>query len=235
MPPQERRASIAPIVLFDIDGTVLTFDGPPPGPGRTSLERAMRDLHAFERATDGIRVAGGTDRSLARAMLRRASADESDAAIERVIACYLGHLEKILETERYRPIGDVALAVRRLEERSAVVGLATGNVRHGAWLKLGSAGLAALFAIERGGYGCDAEPRAEILRKAVERCTSAANVGAPVVVVGDTERDVQAGRAIGARVIGVARDEEARRELAEAGADAIVEACGEALVHEVFG
>ena len=230
MPPP-----LAPIVLFDIDGTVLTFDGPPPGPGRTSLERAMMDLHAFDRATEGIRVAGGTDRGLARAMLRRASADESDASIERVIACYLGHLETILLTERYRPIGDVALAVRMLEERSAVVGLATGNVRHGARLKLASAGIAASFAIERGGYGCDAEPRAEILRKAVERCTSAANAGAPVVVVGDTERDVEAGRAIGARVIGVARDDEARRELARAGADAIVDACGEALVRQIVG
>jgi phosphoglycolate phosphatase len=229
------RSHCAPIVLFDIDGTVLTFDGPPPGPGRMSLERAMKELHAFERATDGIRVAGGTDRGLARAMLRRASVDDSDHAIERVITCYLGHLERILQTERYRPIGDVALAVRGLERRSAVVGLATGNVRQGARLKLESAGLAATFALDRGGYGCDAEPRAEILRKAVLRCTSAANAGAPVVVVGDTERDVQAGRAIGARVIGVARDEEARRELADAGADAIVEACGEALVHEVFG
>ena len=229
------RSDRTPIVLFDIDGTILTFDGPPPGPGRTSLERAMKDLYALERATDGIRIAGGTDRGLARAMLRRAAADESDAAVERVIACYLAHLETMLQTERYRPIGDVALTVRRLEERSAVVGLATGNARQGARLKLRSAGLADVFAIERGGYGCDAEARADILRKAVERCTSAANAGAPVVVVGDTERDVQAGRAIGARVVGLARDEEARRELAQAGADAIVETCGEALVHAVFG
>jgi phosphoglycolate phosphatase-like HAD superfamily hydrolase len=52
--------------------------------------------------------------------------------------------------------------------------------------------------------------------------------------VGDTERDVEAGRAIGARVIGVARDDEARSELARAGADAIVDACGEALVRQIL-
>ena len=225
---------LAPIVLFDIDGTVLTFDGPPPGPGRTSLERAMRDLHAFDRATEGIRVAGGTDRALARSMLRRAGADESDEAIERVIACYLGHLEAILREHRYRPIGDVALAVRLLEQAGAVVGLATGNVRQGARLKLHSAGLATAFHIDRGGYGCDAEPRADIVRTGVERCRAAANAGAPIVVVGDTEHDVRAGRAVGARVVGVARDEEGRRELANAGADAIVDACGEALVREVL-
>jgi phosphoglycolate phosphatase len=203
------------IVLFDIDGTVLTFDGPPPGPGRMSLERAMLDLHAVDRATDGIRVAGGTDRALARAMLRRAEADESDGAIERVIACYLGHLEALLQKRRYRPIGDVALAVRLLEQEGAIVGLATGNVRRGARLKLHSAGLATTFQIDRGGYGCDAEPRAEIVQKGVDRCRAGANAEARVVVVGDTEHDV-------------------RQELASAGADAIVDACGEALVRAVL-
>ena len=47
-----------PVVLFDLDGTVLTFEGPPPGPGRTALDRAMRDLYSMEDATKGIRVAG---------------------------------------------------------------------------------------------------------------------------------------------------------------------------------
>jgi phosphoglycolate phosphatase-like HAD superfamily hydrolase len=53
-------------------------------------------------------------------------------------------------------------------------------------------------------------------------------------VVGDTDRDVEAGRALGARVVGVATSESARRELEAAGADAIVAACGEALVDAVL-
>jgi phosphoglycolate phosphatase-like HAD superfamily hydrolase len=221
-----------PVVLFDLDGTVLTFDGPPPGPGRAALELAMRSLYAVERATEGIRVAGGTDRALARAMLQRARATDDEAAIARVLASYVTHLEKGLRTRRYRPIGDVAGSVGRLQALGAVVGVATGNTRYGARLKLASAGLSATFDLSRGAYGCDAEARAEIVRLAAVRCGAAE--GETVVVVGDTERDVHAGRAIGARVVGVATDDAGRRELREAGADAIVETCGDALVAAIL-
>jgi phosphoglycolate phosphatase len=224
----------SPIVLFDLDGTVLTFQGPPPGPGpgRASLELAMRELYAVERATDGIRVAGGTDRALARAMLQRARATDDEAAIARVLATYVMHLEAVLRKRRYEPIGDVAGAVAQLQARGAVVGVATGNTRDGARLKLASAGLAATFDLARGAFGCDAEARAEIVRLAAMRC-GAGHGG--VVVVGDTDLDVRAGRAIGARVVGIATDDASRHELREAGADAIVETCGEALVAAILG
>lgn len=221
------------VVLFDLDGTVLTFDGLSPGPGRTALARAMRDLHAFEGATDGLRLAGGTDRALVRAMLQRAGVAESDVAITRVIASYIVHLETIVTTRSYRPIGDVSRAVAALKARGAVVGIATGNVRHGARLKLASAGLEANFDLARGGFGCDAEARADIVRIAAERCAMGGDV-ARLVVVGDTRHDVSAGRAIGARVVGVATGDEARAELEAAGADAIVDACGDGLVSAVL-
>jgi phosphoglycolate phosphatase len=223
------------IVLFDLDGTALTFEGPSPGPGRTALEQVMRELHGVERATDGIRVAGGTDRAIARAMLRKAGADEQDAAVESVLAAYEKRLRLILQTRRYRPVGDVAGAVRTLQERGAVVGIATGNTRAGAALKLGSAGLSSVFDPARGGYGCEAELRADIVRLAATRCSHGAAPTAPptVVVVGDTEHDVSAARAVGARVVGVAISAAARAELQAAGADAVVEACGDELVAAV--
>jgi phosphoglycolate phosphatase-like HAD superfamily hydrolase len=110
--------------------------------------------------------------------------------------------------------------------------VATGNVKSGAQLKLASAGLLSTFHMEHGGFGCDAEPRSDILRVAVERC--APRQETRVVVVGDTEHDVRAGRAVGARVVGVAMDALARAELEAAGADAIVDTCGDALVCEAL-
>jgi phosphoglycolate phosphatase-like HAD superfamily hydrolase len=220
------------VVLFDLDGTVLTFDGAPPGPGRTALERAMQELYGLARATDGLRVAGGTDRGLARALLGRAGAIADDAAIDRVIRSYLRHLAEGTIERHYRPVGDVAGAVTRLRERGAVVGIATGNVREGARIKLGSAGLHETFDLALGGFGDDAEARADIVRIGAQRC--AASRPARLVVVGDTERDVHAGRAVGARVVGVASNDTARKELAAAGADAIADACDEALVDAIF-
>jgi phosphoglycolate phosphatase-like HAD superfamily hydrolase len=219
------------IVLFDIDGTLLTFEGQPPGPGRTALDRAMRELHGVDRATDGMRVAGGTDLALARTMLTRAGLPASEEAIAGLLSGYLEQLRRVLESRRYRPIGDVAGCLGQLRAQGAVVGLATGNVREGAGYKLASAGLRALFDLESGAYGSDAEVRAEIVRMAAARC--GATLEDEVVVVGDTEFDVRAGRAAGARVVGVAISDGARAELTRAGADVIVEACGEELARAI--
>jgi phosphoglycolate phosphatase-like HAD superfamily hydrolase len=220
------------LVLFDLDGTVLTFEGAPPGPGRTALERAMRELYALEGATSGLRVAGGTDRALARALLLRVGVGDDERAIDRLLDSYLAHLRAVLETRRYRQVGDVSRTVSVLRERGAVVGVATGNVKSGAQLKLASADLLSTFHLAHGGFGCDAEPRRDIVRVAIERCARGRE--AQVVVIGDTEHDVRAGRAVGARVIGVATDALARVELEAAGADAIVESCDDALVWEAL-
>jgi phosphoglycolate phosphatase-like HAD superfamily hydrolase len=225
----------ARVVLFDLDGTVLTFEGPSPGPGKTALDLAMRDLYGKERATDGLRIAGGTDRALVRAMLERGGVAVDAAALTRVLDAYLARLEEILRTRRYRPIGEVARSVEVLRARGAVVGVATGNARRGAALKLASAGLGDSFDLRLGAYGCEVEPRAEIVRLAAERCGARDGV-VEVVVVGDTDHDVMAGRAVGARVVGVAMpgSATARAELEAAGADVIVDGCSDALVDAVL-
>jgi phosphoglycolate phosphatase len=222
------------VVLFDLDGTALTFEGSPPGPGRTALTLAMREVYALEGSTEGVRFAGGTDRGLVRKLLAKAGLRDDEAAIDGVLAAYLGHLESVLATRRYRPVGDVDGAVKALRDHGAVVGVATGNVRAGAKLKLASAGLATAFDLALGGFGCDAELRETIVRVAAERCGHVEAAGVvDVVVVGDTEHDVRAARAVGAAVVGVAVSEHARAELVAAGADAIVTECGKSLVAAV--
>ncbi len=164
-------------------------------------------------------------------MLRRAGLGEHDEAVSGLLAAYEARLRVVLQTRRYRPVGDVVGAVRKLEGRGAVVGIATGNTRAGAALKLGSAGLSSVFDAALGGYGCEAELRADIVRLAAARCGRGA---APaVVVVGDTEHDVAAARAVGAKVVGVAISPAARAELQAARADAVVDACGDELVAAV--
>ena len=47
------------------------------------------------------------------------------------------------------------------------MGLGTGNLKEGAFIKLEPSGLRKYFAF--GGYGCDSHIRSEVLMKAVER------------------------------------------------------------------
>ena len=199
------------------------------------MDRMMLELFGVDRASEGVRFAGGTDRAIVRALLSKVGrAHEADAHVDRALEVYLRHLTNVVTTRPYRPIGDVARTVADCAERGACVGLATGNVRSGAQVKLRSAGLADVFSLDRGGYGCDGELRPDILRAAVERCGGARSE-CEVVVVGDTMHDVTAARAIGARVVGVGTSDEARSELRSANADAIVSACGVELVAAIFG
>ncbi len=217
------------ILLFDLDGTVLTQDGALPGIGRTAVERAFERRFGVKNVSNGVRFAGGTERSLMRALLVAAGVEATriDDEIDSAIAAYLESLREILRERSYRAAGDVRAAIGACVERRWCVGLGTGNVREGAALKLGSAGLLDLFDLDRGGFGGDAEARSELLFKGLERCRRAvARRDVPVVVIGDTREDVRAGRAIGARVVGVALTQLSRKELLDAGADAIVDDCG---------
>jgi phosphoglycolate phosphatase-like HAD superfamily hydrolase len=83
-------------------------------------------------------------------------------------------------------------------------GLGTGNIVEGARLKLEHVGLYHHF--DFGGFGSDHELRVELIRLAAER--GAQQLGRKrdacrVVVIGDTPKDVDAARAIGAESLGV--------------------------------
>jgi phosphoglycolate phosphatase len=217
------------ILLFDLDGTVITFDGGNKGPGRTAMGRASSALFGSDH-TEGVRFAGGTDRAIARTLLDRAGVEVNEESIQRLLDTYVDHLIEVLRDRNYRAVGDVASAVSACAARGACVGVATGNIRRGAQIKLASAGLGEVFDLSRGGYGCDHELRAEVVRAGIRRCGG----GDDVIVIGDTKQDVEAARAVGARCVGVAVNQATRDELSDAGADAIVEACGDALVEAIF-
>src|SRR5262249_35798153 len=96
-------------------------------------------------------------------------------------------------------------------------------VREGAKIKLGRARLFERFAF--GGFGCDAEDRAELL--AVGAARGAARKGARMeecrlVVIGDTPRDIAAAKAIGAESIAVATGPFSPTELAECAPTALL-------------
>jgi phosphoglycolate phosphatase len=195
---------VARILLFDIDDTLISTGGA----GRRAVVRALE-------ATCGcgpwlsFPLAGRTDRSIVREALRErgVGAADEEARIDEVLEAYLRFLaEEVTAGEGYRvhrgveALLDLAAGRERL-----AVGLGTGNIRRGAAIKLGRVALWERFGF--GGFGCDHEDRAEILRTGTRRGAEA--LGLPVekcrvVIIGDTPRDVAAALAIGAQAVGVA-------------------------------
>jgi phosphoglycolate phosphatase-like HAD superfamily hydrolase len=141
-----------------------------------------------------------------------------------LVRIYVEELERHIARWPYYALGDPAAAVRALDGIGAAIGLGTGNVPRGAALKLASAGIAHLFELERGGYGDDGTERADVLARGASRCDPSGAL--PVVIVGDTPRDVAAARAIGARCVGVPFMWNTEAVLLDAGADAVIPAVG---------
>ena len=212
-------------LLFDLDGTLTRSAGG----GTRALGRA---LHARPQATGELRkmrLDGMTDRAIARALLA-AEGDPSvpldqrmqgvtEAEIDGVLGRYLEALEQECAQRAYEPLPGVALLLQDLRARPGVLlGLCTGNLARGAELKLTSAGLWSAFRF--GGYGSDAEPRADIVRTGWAR---AQELGATEgLVIGDTPRDILAAHDAGLPACGVATGRYTVHELAENGAEIVL-------------
>jgi phosphoglycolate phosphatase-like HAD superfamily hydrolase len=213
------------ILLFDIDGTLITTGGV----GRRAIERAFGERYGRPDACTSFRFDGMTDRSIARRALTLLEVDPTDAAIDDILALYVELLE--VEVARadaavYRIHTGIAEALAIAKERGMGVGLGTGNTRDGARIKLSRVGIYERFAF--GGFGSDAEDRAELIRRGAER--GAEHLGAEladcrVVVIGDTPKDVDAARAIGAESLGVGTGGYGAKELFRQRFMALANAC----------
>ncbi len=138
-----------------------------------------------------------------------------ESEIEQVLADYLGALAAECARGAFVPQPGVAALIPRLAgEARVLLGLCTGNLERGAELKLRSTQL--WHAFRFGGYGSDAEPRAEIVRCAWTRAR--AHGATEALVIDDTPRGVQAARDAGLPACGVATGRFSAAELREAGA-----------------
>ena len=198
--------SLVKLVLFDIDGTILWSDGA----GR----RAMSDALTTVFGTIGdpsYRYDGKTDRQIVRDLMRGAGhADEViDERMGDLMARYLDGLRRELDTggRHSELLPGIPELLDALEARDDVVlGLLTGNLEEGARAKLGAVGVDfARFRVNA--FGSDHEHRPELPAVAQRRAREQLGVhleGERIVVIGDTPADIECGRAIGARAIGVA-------------------------------
>ncbi len=163
---------------------------------------------------DGYRFDGKTDPQIVRELLELAghpdarSEDRVTAVCRRYVELLTVELEKPSQaTKIYPGITELLSALEPYEANGrALVGLLTGNVQHGAALKLRSAGLdPARFTV--GAFGSDSHHRPDLpavaARRAAQR-TGRPFSGAEIVIVGDTPDDVACCKPMGARSVGVA-------------------------------
>jgi phosphoglycolate phosphatase-like HAD superfamily hydrolase len=187
-------------VLFDIDGTLVKAGGA----GARALNHAVEALTGHKDACAKVQLQGATDKAnfenaFKAGAGRKPTAKELAELTRRYVARLPLEVRASVKAKKYLKVKGVEKFLLRLAARKNVlVGLGTGNLKDGAFIKLEPSGLAKHFAF--GGYGCDSHHRSVVLQKAVQRASKL--LKAPVkevevFVIGDTHRDVEAAKEAG--------------------------------------
>lgn len=214
------------LVLFDLDGTLLSTQGA----GMRAMARAGASLFGEGFHFEGIVAAGGLDPLLFAAAAGRCGVDCNDDNHARFADTYYQVLEEELTLAardggvRVMP-GVVELLASLGAHAEVTLGLLTGNYGRTAALKLQAGGIdPSMFVVTS--FGDEAPDRPAMVPVALERYRALHGreaVACDVVLVGDTPKDIAAAKAHGCAAMAVATGPFSVQQLLDAGADAAVE------------
>lgn len=217
------------ICFLDIDGTLVLTGGA----GKTAFAETLAADFGVALVDSNVLFAGRSDRAIATELFENHGVEPSDENWTRFCAGYLARLDAALASHRGWVLPGVHELLSALAERGDVaLGLLTGNVREGARRKLAHFGLWDWFPF--GGFGDDHLERCEIAAAAIAaaklhlngRSASELNAGdntnSQVIVIGDTEHDIDCGRSIRAHCVAVATGHTPSVTLAERNPDVLL-------------
>jgi len=215
-PGHSRPATSEPLrlILFDIDGTLLSAQGA----GRRALSRALHTAYGTQGGIASYSFAGKTDLQIVFELMGGAGLP-TDRVRERLDDCFEAYAralaEEIGDGRHVKILPGVADLVARLQGADSVVlGLLTGNIEAGARIKLEPTGLWPAF--RTGAYGSDHADRGALPSLAARRAhalTGYAFRPREVLVLGDTPLDIGCARGFGAVSVAVATGQHSRAEL----------------------
>ena len=201
------------LVLFDIDGTLIT-DG---GAARAAYTKALRDVYGYRGDLARYDFSGRTDPQITEMVLTDAGFGHEgiEERIGDLWVRYLAGLQRSATRDRVRVLPGIADLLEVLESRTDVLlGLLTGNIEPGARLKLGAADLNGYFPF--GAFGSDSAKREELPPIAVERASKVNGhrfTKRDVVIIGDSIYDVRCGVPHEATTIAIASGKTAADKL----------------------
>jgi phosphoglycolate phosphatase len=217
------------LLLFDIDGTLLDTGGA----GLNALSAAFIDsfgLHSRAAEMPKLELAGSTDGGITRSLCDHFEIviSDNDASVRTFYASYLEKLRANLQGS-HRHEGRVLpgmpdLLHRLRDDSSHTLGLLTGNIADGAWLKVDHFGLDGVFQF--GAFGDDHHDRNELGPIALDRARNESGRDfspEETLIIGDTPKDIACARACGAKAIGVATGKFSVTELTECQPDVVFE------------
>ncbi len=205
-------ASSRILCLFDIDGTILASAGV----GLAALRRGLLDRFGIVDSLESLDLAGRTDRYIAMEILTGQGIEPTAQAVTHLLDGYLHALGELLPHNGSRLLEGIIDLLEALRAHPWVaLALLTGNVAAGAEIKLRHHGAWDYF--EFGAFADKHHDRNELGPLALSSARQLLGHEFPpsnIFIIGDTPRDIECGRVIGANTIAVATGRHSLEELA---------------------
>jgi phosphoglycolate phosphatase len=197
------------LILFDIDGTLLTTDGA----GRAALRAAGADVFAIDEDFEGVAISGNTDVAIVHEILNKNRITDSEINVNRYLGAYLAHLKQRLVQQPGDVLPGVLVLLDACAQDGCVAGLLTGNLKRGAQMKLSAHRLWDRFCV--GAFADDNRDRNMLGPIARRRAEAEFQTEFDeLFIIGDTPRDVACGKAANATVLAVATGRYSKEKLA---------------------
>jgi phosphoglycolate phosphatase len=208
------------LILFDIDHTLL-FEK---SAHRMAFHMAMNDVYGTKVSIDDIPHAGMTDQQIIVEVLKLHGikenniTDKLDICKNRMCEIFFQHVSK--DTIEMMPgVKELLFDLQKNGHKTALV---TGNLECIAKKKMEVAEISQFFPI--GGFGSDSFERKELIKLSITRSEQYYHqrFHNNVILIGDTLRDMIAGREAHIRTIGVATGSTPTEELQKTTAHLVV-------------
>lgn len=192
-----------PLLLFDIDGTLLRKAGPH---HRQVLVDAVEFVTGLKTTTEHIPVQGMLDRDILAWMLRDAGATAN--SIKTAMPHLVQHAQALYIERcpglRNKVCPGVRQLLKRITRANIRTGLVTGNLSAIGWTKVERAGIKDHFTF--GAFAEQGKDRITLAARAIAhaRRNQWITTHSPIALFGDHENDILAAKANGIRSVAVA-------------------------------
>lgn len=200
------------LLLFDIDGTLISAHGIP----RKAMSRVLKRRYGDFDYDTGFNFSGRTDWEIVEHLLTYDNRPAGAAEVHEILNEFTSELEKEMQNGE-KPLihpGVHALLEQLHMDDDFLLGLVTGNVSEGARIKLSAAGLYHFFPV--GGFGDDAPLRRSLPEFAIKRAKDLYQCeleNRNIWIIGDSIYDIDCAQANNLRCLAVCTGWTARKEL----------------------